>query len=97
MREISGQPHLLPLSGSADQAEQFGDGAGTKGGHPELAYVSIGRIYALCYFDQADGNGRAYTGCWTERGTCMPHGASDRRTILATCRCSGSHTVDTYK
>jgi hypothetical protein len=43
------------------------------------------------------GHGGTNPRCRTERGTCMPHGTVDRRTILATCRCPSSHTVDIYK
>ena len=90
--EVSGQPHLLPLACSAHQAKQFSDGAGAKSGHPESAHIAIGRLDPLGHFIEADRDDGANTRRGPERGTCMPRGAIDRRTILATCRCpSGNY------
>ena len=95
--EMSGQPHILPLPGCADQTEKLGDGTGTERGHPEPADVGIRRGDASLRGDESDRDRRTDAGGGSERSTHMPHGTIGWRTILATCGCSGSHTRETYK
>jgi hypothetical protein len=97
LRQMSGQPHLLSLPRRTHQAKQLGDRAGPESGHPEPSDIGVGWLDPVVAGDEPHRDGGADLCGRANQSTCGPHGAVDRRTILATRRCSGSHVVNNYK
>ena len=97
MWQVPGQPHLFPLPGGIHQAKQLCHCAGPQCGHPEPSNIWVGGAETAVSADETHRDSWSDSGCGTEPSTRVSRGTTDRRTILATRRCIGSHTRDTYK